>query len=231
MRLAVIPARGGSKRIPRKNIKPFHGMPMIAYAIESALVSEVFDRVIVSTEDEEIAQVAREYGAEVPFMRPLALADDYTPTVPVIAHAISACQSMGWDVLQTCCIYPSVPFISKKDLSAAYERLIATDAHYVFPVTGFPSPIQRALRRLPDGSVRPFQPEHAATRTQDLELGYFDAGQFYWGKASSWLSRLNIHLNGTSIVIPEWRVVDIDTPADWERAELIYDALDQKGWV
>lgn len=231
MRLAVIPARGGSKRIPRKNIKPFHGKPMISYAIAAAIASESFDRVIVSTDDEEITQISREHGAEVPFVRPTELADDHTPTVPVIAHAITACQSMGWDVQEVCCIYPGVPFISTNDLRAAYERLLATGAHYVFPVTGFPSPIQRALRRLPNGSVSPFQPEYAATRTQDLEPGYYDVGQFYWGRASSWLDGLNIHLNGTTLVIPEWRVVDIDTPADWERAELLYAALANKGWV
>lgn len=231
MKLAVIPARGGSKRIPRKNIKPFHGKPMIGYAIAAAIASESFDRVIVSTDDEEIAQVAKEHGADVPFLRPPVLSDDHTPTVPVIVHAIAACQSMGWDVQEVCCIYPGVPFISTNDLRAAYEQLLATGAHYVFPVTGFPSPIQRALRRLPDGTVSPFQPEHAATRTQDLEPGYFDVGQFYWGKASSWLTGLNVHLNGTTLVIPEWRVVDIDTPADWERAELLYAALAHKGWL
>lgn len=231
MRLAVIPARGGSKRIPRKNIKPFQGKPMIGYAIAAALASGAFDRVIVSTDDEEIAQVAKEHGAEVPFMRPPELADDHTPTVPVIAHAITVCKSMGRDAQDVCCIYPGVPFISTKDLCSAYEQLLATGAHYVFPVTGFPSPIQRALRRMPDGSVIPFQPEYAATRTQDLEPGFFDVGQFYWGKASSWLDGLNIHLNGTTLVIPEWRVVDIDTPADWERAELLYAALAQKDWV
>jgi pseudaminic acid cytidylyltransferase len=229
MKLAVIPARGGSKRIPRKNIKAFHGKPMIDYAIAAAIASGVFDRVIVSTDDEEIARIAREHGAETPFTRPPELADDHTPTVPVIAHAISACQSMGWDVHEVCCIYPGVPFISTHDLRAAHEQLQQTDAHYVFPVTGFPSPIQRALRRLPDGSVKPFQPEYAATRTQDLEPGYFDVGQFYWGKSAAWLQGLNLHLNGVTLVIPEWRVVDIDTPADWNRAELLYATLSEKG--
>lgn len=229
MKLAVIPARGGSKRIPRKNIKHFHGKPMIGYAIAAALASKVFDRVIVSTDDDEIAQVAREHGAEVPFLRPHELADDHTPTVPVIAHGIKACQELGWDVQEVCCIYPGVPFISTTDLCLALEQLLAIGAHYVFPVTGFPSPIQRALRRLPDGSVQPFQPEHAATRTQDLEPGYFDVGQFYWGRAAAWLQGLNLHLNGVTLVIPEWRVVDIDTPADWERAELLYATLSEKG--
>ena len=229
MKLAVIPARGGSKRIPRKNVKTFHGKPMIGYAIEAALAPNVFGRVIVSTDDAEIAEVAKAYGAETPFIRPAELADDHTPTVPVIAHAIKSCISLGWNVDEVCCIYPGVPFISTEDLRCAHEQLVTSGAHYVFPITSFPSPIQRALRRLPDGRVQPFQPEHAATRTQDLEPGYFDAGQFYWGKASSWLEGLNLHLNGTTLVIPEWRVVDIDTPSDWERAELLYATLSDKG--
>jgi pseudaminic acid cytidylyltransferase len=231
VQIAVIPARGGSKRVPRKNIKPFHGRPMIAYAIGAAIASNSFDRVVVSTDDDEIAQISRTHGAEVPFLRPKDLADDYTPTVPVIAHAILECQHMGWDVGDVCCIYPGVPFISTDDLRTAHEQLVSTGAKYVFPVTGFPSPIQRALRRLSDGTVRPIQPEHAATRTQDLEPGFFDVGQFYWGRKQAWLDGLNIHLNGTTLVIPEWRVVDIDTPADWERAELVYSALFAKGLV
>jgi pseudaminic acid cytidylyltransferase len=231
MRIAVIPARGGSKRIPRKNIKLFHGKPMIGYAISAALDSKVFDKVIVSTDDDEIAKVARAFGAEVPFTRPVELADDHTPTVPVIAHAITACQNMGWDVKEVCCIYPGVPFISTRDLCTAYEQLLSSGAHYVFPVTGFPSPIQRALRRLPGGAVKPFQPEHAATRTQDLEPCFFDVGQFYWGKTSAWLQGLNLHMNGVTLVIPEWRVVDIDTLADWQRAELLYATLSENGMI
>jgi pseudaminic acid cytidylyltransferase len=227
--IAVIPARGGSKRIPRKNIKLFHGKPMIGYAIQAALACEAFDRVIVSTDDAEIAEVAKNCSAEIPFIRPPHLADDHTPTVPVIAHAIRACDELGWNIKNVCCIYPGVPFVSIGDLRAAHDHLFSTGAQYVFPVTGFPSPIQRALRRLPDGSVRPFQPEHAATRTQDLEPGYFDAGQFYWGRKDAWLGGLNLHLNGTTLVIPEWRVVDIDTPADWDRAELLYAILSEKG--
>lgn len=229
MNIAVIPARGGSKRIPRKNIKPFLGRPMIGYAIQAALTSKAFDRIIVSTDDGEIAEVARHFGAEIPFIRPQQLADDYTPTVPVIAHAIRACEELGWYINDVCCIYPGVPFVSADDLRAAYDQLLASGAQYVFPVTQFPSPIQRALRRLPDGSVRPFQPEHAATRTQDLEPGYFDVGQFYWGRKDAWLDGLNIHLNGITLVIPEWRAVDIDTPTDWERAEMLYAILSEKG--
>lgn len=225
MRIAVIPARGGSKRIPRKNIKIFHNKPMIGYAISAAIKSGTFDRVIVSTDDEEISQVAKDFGAEVPFIRPVELADDHAPTVPVIAHAIKECKSYGWEVEHVCCIYPGVPFLSKQDLDTALQKLLETGSNYVFPVAEFPSPIQRALKRLPDSSVKPFYPEYAATRTQDLESGYFDVGQFYWGKSSAWLQGLNLHLNSSTLIIPEWRAVDIDTPADWERAELLYIAL------
>ncbi len=231
MKVAIIPARGGSKRIPRKNIKSFHAKPMIAYAIGAALESKAFDRVIVSTDDAEIAEVAIAHGAELPFIRPQELADDHTPTVPVIAHAIRTCDELAWNIEDVCCIYPGVPFISTDDLRTAYEMLVSTGANYVFPVTAFPSPIQRALMRLSDGKVRSFQPEYSTTRTQDLELAYFDVGQFYWGRKQAWLDGLNIHLNGTTLIIPEWRVVDIDTPADWERAELVYSALFAKGLV
>lgn len=229
MRLAVIPARGGSKRIPRKNIKLFNGKPMIAYAIEAAISTAYFDNVIVSTDEVEIAEIARHFGAEVPFLRPPELADDNTPTVPVIAHAIREFQKVSIRVEEVCCIYPCVPFIHTQDLLMAHDLLIKTGAEYLFPVTGFPSPIQRALRRSPDGKVQPFHPEYVATRTQDLELGYFDAGQFYWGRKQAWLNGLSIHLNASTLIIPEWRVVDIDTPDDWFRAEILYSSLLAKG--
>lgn len=227
MKIAIIPARGGSKRIPRKNIKAFAGKPMIAYAIEAALKSGVFDHVIVSTDDQEIAEISVAAGAELPFIRPASLSDDITPTVPVIAHAVESCIAMGWKVEQACCIYPGVPLIRHEDLAAARTVLEQGDAAYVFPVTSFPSPIQRALKRQPDGTTRPFHPEYVNTRTQDLEPAYHDAGQFYWGRAQAWLDGLNIHANGSTIVLPEWRVVDIDTPADWERAEALFYALNK----
>lgn len=224
-RIAVIPARGGSKRIPRKNIKPFAGKPMIAYAIGAARDCGAFDHIIVSTDDREIAEIARSVGAETPFSRPPEFSDDFTPTVPVVAHAIEACRDLGWDVRQACCIYPGVPFIESGDLLTALRLLDEGVAAYTFPVTGFPSPIQRALKRGGDGHVAPFNPEYASTRTQDLEPAYFDAGQFYWGAAQAWTDGLNIHQNGACIVLPEWRVVDIDTPADWERAEAMHRVL------
>lgn len=231
MKIAVIPARGGSKRIPRKNIKPFAGKSMIGYAIEAALQCESIDRVVVSTDDDEITQIARDFGAEVPFQRPAELADDITPTVPVIAHAIETCAQMGWDISHACCIYPGVPFIRTQDLASALDLLRSHDDEgYTFPVTGFPSPIQRALKRDTDeGAVAPFNPEHVGTRTQDLEPAFFDAGQFYWAAASTWQDGKAIHANGRAIVLPEWRVVDIDTPDDWDRAEVLFRALSEQG--
>jgi pseudaminic acid cytidylyltransferase len=226
VKIAVIPARGGSKRIPRKNIRLFAGQPMIGYAIGAAWRSGLFDHVLVSTDDDEIAEIAREYGAELPFRRPPELADDLTPTVPVIAHAIRACQALGWDVAETCCIYPSVPFVRADDIRSALELLqVRGGVGYTFPVTGFPSPIQRALRRTPDGAVQPFHPEYVNTRTQDLELAFHDAGQFYWAQARTWLDGLSIHGHGAAIVLPEWRVVDIDTADDWARAEALFETM------
>ncbi|MHA7819023.1 MAG: pseudaminic acid cytidylyltransferase [Erythrobacter sp.] len=226
MNIAIIPARGGSKRITRKNIRPFAGKPMIGYAIEAALACEVIERVVVSTDDEEIAKLARQFGAETPFERPSDLADDHTPTVPVIAHAIEACREEGWPVNNVCCIYPGVPFIRTEDLAAALTMLEQLDREgYTFPVAEFPSPIQRALKCGADGSLAPFDPTKVETRTQDLEPAYYDAGQFYWGTAETWVAGLDIHSNGHAIVLPSWRVADIDTPEDWERAELLHRAL------
>ena len=228
MNLAIIPARGGSKRIPRKNIREFSGKPMIAHAITVARQSGMFEHIIVSTDDEEIACIAKNFGAEIPFMRPPELADDHTPTVPVIAHAISiACQRLGWNVEYACCLYPCVPFIQVADLKGALELLRVSHAAYSFPVTEFSSAVQRALRRLPDGRMQPFYPEYELARTQDLEPAYHDVGQFYWGKADAWLTNDKIHRSGVGLPIPNWRVVDIDTPDDWERAEMVYAALNK----
>lgn len=225
MRLAVIPARGGSKRIPRKNVRDFAGKPMITRAIEAARACTAIERVIVSTDDDEIARVAAEAGAGLPFRRPAALADDRVGTQPVIRHAIETCLALGWDVRQVCCIYPAVPLLLPEDLELGATLL---DAHggegFVFPIVRFPSPIQRALRRGPRGAVTPFDPGNVGTRTQDLEPAYYDAGQFYWGSAQSWVAGLPVHANAHTLVLPEWRAVDIDTPEDWERAERLFAA-------
>lgn len=225
MNIAIIPARGGSKRIPRKNIKIFDGKPMIAYAVTAARASGLFEHIVVSTDDEEIAAIAREWGAETPFVRPADLANDYTATVPVIAHGIQACRVLGWTFENVCCIYPAVPFIQIDDLKEALALIIKKGADYCFPVTEFPSAIQRALRRLDDGKMQPFYPQFETTRTQDLEPAYHDAGQFYWGKAEAWLRNTRIHSSGIGYVIPNWRVVDIDNPEDWFRAETLFKSI------
>lgn len=228
--IAIIPARGGSKRIPRKNILPFAGRPMIGHAIEAALCSPVIERVLVTTDDAAIADIARDLGAEVPFDRPAELADDHTPTVPVIQHAITAARKAGWQVERAVCIYPCVPFLKVDDLTKALELLRQHgNRGYAFPVAEFPSAIQRALRRCEDdGAIAPFHPEHALTRTQDLEPAFYDAGQFYWASAETWLSGADAHKHAHTIVLPSWRVVDIDTPEDWQRAEALYQALNMQ---
>ena len=230
MNIAIIPARGGSKRIPRKNVKPFAGKPMISYAIEAAQKSGVCEKIVVSTDDEEIAEVARECGAQLPFTRPPELADDHTPTVPVIAHAIETLRGEGWALENVACIYPGVPLLDAGDIAGALDVLAANGGGgYAFPVAPFPSAIQRALRREDTGKSAPFHPEHALTRTQDLEPAYYDAGQFYWAHADTWLAGGTIHLDARTVVLPEWRVVDIDTPEDWDRAELAFEALKARG--
>lgn len=225
MKVAIIPARGGSKRIPRKNAKPFFGVPMIARTVATALQSGLFDHVVVSTDDAEIADIAAKAGAQIPFIRPADLADDLTPTVPVIAHAVQACDTLGWEVTYACCIYPCVPLLAIGDMTAAMTIAIDKNADFVYPVTDYAHPIQRAMRRSPSGEMSLYSPQFEMTRTQDLEKSFHDAGQFYWGKASAWLAHKKMHTEGLGMPIPHWRVVDIDSEDDWRRAELLFKAL------
>lgn len=226
MRLAVIPARGGSKRIPRKNIKQFCGQPMIAWSIQAALKSNCFDRVIVSTDDQEIADVAKAFGAEVPFMRPAELSDDYTGTIPVIAHATEWQAKNGEGPTEVCCIYATAPFVQASDLQKGLEILETSQADYAFSVTSYAFPIQRAIRITSNNRIEMFQPDHFNTRSQDLEEAWHDAGQFYWGKASAWLEGKPVFTHGaTPIRLPRHRVQDIDSLEDWRRAELMFKIL------
>lgn len=228
MRLAVIPARGGSKRIPRKNIKLFGGKPMIAWSIEAALLSVCFDRVLVSTDDPEIAQVAQAHGAEVPFMRPPELSDDFTGTVPVIAHATQWQADHGTPATQVCCIYATAPFVQAQDLQRGLKLLQSSGADYAFSVTSYAFPIQRAIRITSDQRVEMFQPDKFNTRSQDLEETWHDAGQFYWGQAAAWLSQKPLFTQqAIAVRLPRHRVQDIDTPEDWVRAEWMLKALHQ----
>ncbi len=226
MKVAIIPARGGSKRIPRKNIKEFHGKPMIAYSIEVAINSGCFDKVIVSTDDLEIAEVAKEYGAEVPFMRPADISDDYATTMDVMAHAIDWCIDQGWKLKAVCCIYATAPFISVKDLQRGYELMQQDDVQFAFSATSFSFPIQRAIKLDSQGSVSMFSPENEKTRSQDLEDAYHDAGQFYWGKPRAFLDKLSIFSAHSRVVLlPRNRAQDIDTLEDWEFAESLFSIL------
>lgn len=226
MRLAVIPARGGSKRIPRKNVKPFAGKPMIVWSIDAALDSGCFDRIIVSTDDEEIAAIASKAGADVPFMRPANLSDDYTGTIPVVAHAISWMQEHAHPADSVCCIYATAPFVRAEDIRRGQAILEQGGADYAFSVTSFPFPIQRAIRLKAEERVEMFWPEHFASRSQDLEEAFHDAGQFYWGRSEAWLAgRPLFSPQAAAVVLPRHRVQDIDTPEDWQRAELMFTAL------
>jgi N-acylneuraminate cytidylyltransferase len=226
MRVAVIPARGGSKRIPGKNIRDFWGKPMMAWSIDAARKSGLFDRVIVSTDDREIATIAESLGAEVPFMRPKEISDDHAGTSAVIAHAIDWLRQQGMNPDPVCCIYATAPFISADDLKRGFKLLQESGADFAFSVTSYAFPIQRAIRLTSGSRLEMFQPELFATRSQDLEEAYHDAGQFYWGKAEAWcLSKSIFGPNSIPVVIPRSRVQDIDTPEDWELAELMFRAL------
>lgn len=229
MRLAVIPARGGSKRIPRKNVRSFCGKPMIVWSIEAAHESGCFDRIIVSTDDDEIARVATDAGAEAPFMRPAELADDHTATRPVINHAIHEAGRLFGPPELVCCIYPAAPFIKAADLCRALDLMTREGADFAFPVTSFASPIQRALRVTDSGRLAMFWPEHLQARSQDLEPAHHDAGQFYWGRANAWLEGKATSDGGVPLVLPRHRVVDIDTEEDWEQAELLFKVVFGEG--
>lgn len=228
--VAIIPARGGSKRIPRKNIKEFCGKPMIAWSIEAAMESGCFDRVIVSTDDEDIAAVARQHGAETPFMRPAQLSDDYTGTIPVIRHAVEWLADNGYAVSQACCIYATAPFVAPEDLKRGQQLLNSEACSYAFSVTSYAFPIQRAIRITGGGRVAMFNPEHFGTRSQDLEEAWHDAGQFYWGTAQAWTQeRLIFSEDAAPVTLPRHRVQDIDTPEDWVRAEWLFKAMQEQG--
>ena len=220
--LCVIPARGGSKRVPRKNIREFCGKPIIGWSIEAAQESRYFERIIVSTDDEEIAKVAQDWGAEVPFMRPTELSDDMTGTIPVIAHAIDMTEQQDGPYDAVCCIYATAPFIRQLDIAAGKQH-IENGWAFAFPVTEFPAPIFRSFRVQPNGGVEMFFPKQFATRSQDLETAYHDAGQFYWGTAAAWKSGQPLFgPNSAAIQVTRRVVQDIDTEEDWIIAERMF---------
>lgn len=227
MKLAIIPARGGSKRIPRKNIKLFLGRPIIEYSIRAALESGLFNQIIVSTDDEEIAAVARDAGADVPFMRPPELADDHAGTNAVVKHALTWLAAHGRKYDIACCIYATAPFVRADYLREGFAKLESNNCSYVFSVTSFPFPIQRSIRINGSGRIESLFPQYTMIRSQDLEEAYHDAGQFYWGKAEAFLKDVPLFSTASvPVVLPRYLVQDIDTLEDWRRAELMFRSLE-----
>ena len=229
--VAIIPARGGSQRIPRKNIKLFNGEPMIAHSIRAALASGVFDEVVVSTDDEEIAEVARTHGAEVPFMRPVDLADAFTGTAAVIQHALFTLDALDQRFDYACCVYATAPLLQARFLRQGLEALAAAAGKsYAFSVCSFGFPVQRALLIDDEGCLNAMHPEFRSVRSQDLPVAYQDAAQFYWGRSEAWLRGDTVFSElSLPVILPRHLVQDIDSPEDWLRAEYLYAALKAGG--
>jgi pseudaminic acid cytidylyltransferase len=224
MKIAIIPARGGSKRIPRKNVKPFAGQPMIAHSLRAATESGLFDHILVSSEDDEILTVGQAYGGE-PLRRPPELADDHTATIPVIRHAIGWAEAKGWTLEAVCCIYATAPFVRAADLREGWRLMQQQDMDFAFTATTFPYPVFRGLLREGMG-VRMIFPEHFPTRSQDLPEALHDAGQFYWGTVRAWQEEERLFTERAApVMLPRHRVQDIDTSEDWQRAELLWRLL------
>jgi len=226
--VAIIPARGGSKRIPKKNIKDFFGKPLISYPIDVALRSKLFSRVIVSTDDEEIAKVARKYGAEVPFIRPKSLSDDFTGTAEVVKHALSELNRENYHVDFVCTIYATAALLKIDYLKEGLEKLKASNAAMAFSVTSMPFPIQRTFKITPEKRCEMFTPQHYTSRSQDLEVAYQDAGQFYWENLKIKSNDVSFGKDRIPIILPRHLVQDIDTLEDFKRAEYMYEILQKE---
>lgn len=218
--VAIITARGGSKRIPRKNIRPFLGKPIIAYAIQAAFESGLFNEVMVSTDDAEIADIAQQYGASIPFLRQPKTSDDFATTADVLQEVLNQYAGQGHLFEYACCLYPTAPFVTSNLLKQAFTKLTEHPFDTVYPVQPFNFPIQRAVR-LRDSKVTWFHPEHALTRSQDLEPAYHDAGQFYFFNVQSFQQTHRLITdNAGGIVISELDAHDIDNETDWQIAEM-----------
>jgi len=226
MNIAIIPARGGSKRIPKKNIREFLGRPVISYSIEIANKSGLFERIIVSTDNDEIAEIAIKNGAEVPFKRPKNLSDDHTSTHDVISHAVNWLINLGVKMDYVCSIYPAAPLIQQEDLVKGLELISKGNWESVFAATNFSYPIFRSFHYDKNGGLKMFFPEFYHSRSQDLKEALHDAGQFYWAKPEVWMMPSKAYNEKSTVVLlPNWRVQDIDNLDDWKRAELIYKYL------
>jgi pseudaminic acid cytidylyltransferase len=226
MNIAVIPARIGSKRIPHKNIKLFNNKPIIRWPIENAINSKLFDHIIVSTDDNKIAKIAKSCGAEVFFMRPESLSDDFIGTTEVIGHAVSWMKNQKWELDLVCCIYATAVFFTKNDINKGLEAFENNDLQYAFSATSYPSTIYRSFIKQEGDGVEMIFPENFNKRSQDLPIALHDAAQFYWGKPKAWENELQIFSKYSKpILIPNWRIQDIDTEDDWHRAELLYKLI------
>ena len=228
MRLCVRPARGGSKRIIKKNIKSFHGRPIISYSIDNAIKCKLFDRVIVSTDNLLIAETAKEYGAEVPFLRPKKLSGDLTPTISVIKHAINYYRARKIYFEEVCCIYATAPLLQISDLKKSFRLFNTKKWDFVFSATEYNYTVFRSFKKLKSNGIKMLFPKFYNSRSQDLEKIYHDAGQFYWGKTEAWVKEKKFFSKNTTFLnLPNWRVVDIDTVDDWLKAEKIFETMDQ----
>ncbi|MCW7752396.1 pseudaminic acid cytidylyltransferase [Desulfobotulus sp. H1] len=226
MTIAIIPARGGSKRIPGKNIRPFAGKPMIAHSIEAAIHSGLFDHIIVSTDSPEIATTARQYGAETPFVRPAELSGDHTPTAPVLQHCLQWLEKKTTVPDYACCIYATAPLIQPCFIKKGYEIITASKVSSVFSVTDYAASVFRALRLTKDGHLAMFWPEHELTRSNDLPEAFHDAGQFYWFDCRKFMEHPKLYTDDAlPVLLPRHLVQDIDTEEDWQRAEYLYKTL------
>ncbi|MGG6231417.1 pseudaminic acid cytidylyltransferase [Tenacibaculum sp. SDUM215027] len=223
-RIAIIPARGGSKRIPKKNIKTFLGKPIIAYSIEAAIKSDLFNQVIVSTDNIEIAEIAQQYGATVPFIRSKKNSDDFATTFDVIKEVLNWYHEQNISIELACCLYATAPFINSELLHKAKEKLISNQFDTVFPAIRFSFPIQRAIKMVDgNGKFNLFQPEYLSSRSQDLEPAFHDAGQFYFFKPTVILENKKLWTDNSGIIeIDELLAQDIDNETDWKLAELKY---------
>lgn len=229
MNICVIPARSGSKRIPKKNIKNFCGKPIIAYSIEAAINCKLFDRIIVSTDSDEIAKIGNKYGAETPFIRPEKLSDDFTHTHEVIGHTVSYLEKNGYNIDYACCIYPTAPFIQVSDLLQGLDLIKSEKWDLILAATNYSYPIFRSFEYLSNGGLKMIFPKYFNSRSQDLPKVYHDTGQFYWAKPKIWKSKSSgFNIKNSIVEIPNFRAQDIDTVDDWQKAEVMFKILNKK---
>lgn len=225
-KIAIIPARGGSKRIPHKNIKDFLGKPILAYSVQAACQTGMFDRIIVSTDDEEIARVARQYGAEVPFMRSEKNSNDYATVTDALLEVLDCLEERGDSYDSLCCILSTAPLVSTQDIIGSYRFMEDKKAPAICPVVAFSYPIWRSLKRDKDGGISMNWPEHINARSQDLPVAYHDSGSFYWADVKKLRQFGSFFMPGClGWEVDEIRIQDIDTETDWKLAELKYKLL------